>query len=496
MHPDNLYAHQPPDFDRLIKSDPTIKRSSLLDSDRTSNTVFKDPEKLRQLTCALLLSDFKLKLSLPPDRLCPIIPGRLDYCLWLIDVLKASVELSDGGAGVLVIDVGTGSSAIYPLLLTQLLKNVRVIATEIDQSSYDSAMRNVTQNDLVNRITLQKTSSTDPTILPIASISQEPDPMISITMCNPPFYSSQDEIDALRAKKDAPPEGVCTGSEVEMVYPGGEVGFIEKMMRDSLIIGSQTRWFTSLCGKYTTLLPVVQLFKSLGGNNYAISELIQGRTRRWVIAWSWQHYRLPDNVARTLGPPGPRLKDSSQFLPPSNHLEYYISLDVLVFSKRDYLIDQITKTLELIEKCRFEVLQCEPTYMWEVSLCEQSWTRNARRKRKFAAPETKINETTSGTLETDPSSHERLDKDPILKVKLSVNQYQPTPRPEDHGTKDEKTISPRNPSSSSSDTITPAEERIGLKIEMDWLFGQDRKLFLSFWNHVLLKKSNPTSQLA
>jgi 23S rRNA (adenine1618-N6)-methyltransferase len=103
-------------------------------------------------------------------------------------------------------------------------------------------MQNITQNDLVNRITLQKTSSTDPTILPIASISQETDQMISITMCNPPFYSSHDEIATLRAKKDAPPEGVCTGSEVEMVYPGGEVGFIEKMMRDSLIIASYTRY--------------------------------------------------------------------------------------------------------------------------------------------------------------------------------------------------------------------------------------------------------------
>jgi 23S rRNA (adenine1618-N6)-methyltransferase len=61
-------------------------------------------------------------------------------------------------------------------------------------------------------------------------------------MCNPPFYNSQEEIEALRQKKDTPPEGACTGSEVEMIYPGGEVGFIEKMMRDSLIIGSQTRY--------------------------------------------------------------------------------------------------------------------------------------------------------------------------------------------------------------------------------------------------------------
>ncbi|WAR54700.1 hypothetical protein PtB15_4B317 [Puccinia triticina] len=495
MHPDNLYAHQPPDFDRLIESDPSIERSSLVDSDRNS-TVFKDPEKLRQLTCALLLSDFNLKLSLPPDRLCPIIPGRLDYCLWLIDVVKASVQLTDEGAGVLVIDIGTGSSAIYPLLLSRLLKKVRVIATEIDQFSYDSAVRNVTQNDLLDRVTIQKTSSTDPTILPTASISPETGQTISITMCNPPFYSSQDEIDALRAKKDLAPEGVCTGSEVEMVYPGGEVGFIEKMMKDSLVVGSQTRWFTSLCGKYTTLLPVVQLFKSLGGNNYAISELIQGRTKRWVIGWSWQPYRLPNDLARTLGPPGPRLKDSSQFLPPSNHIEYYISLDVLVFEKRHSLIDQITNTLEHIAKCGFAVLQSDSSCIWNVSLVEKNWTRNARRKRKFLAEETphdqsKTQAVRSGSVETDPNSPKPLDHDPILKVTLSLIQYQT--QSDVHGTRDEKpTISPN--CSSSSCLTTPAEERNGLKISIDWLFGQDRDLFLSFWNHVL-KKLHVNSQL-
>ncbi|KAI9604930.1 hypothetical protein H4Q26_002900 [Puccinia striiformis f. sp. tritici PST-130] len=308
MHPDNLYANQPFALESLSGFKSNSKHTSSGDLDRTKID-FKDPVQLRQLTCGLLLKDFHIKLSLPANRLCPMVPGRLDYCLWIIDVLRASVELTDGGTGVLVIDIGTGSSAIYPLLLSRLLKNAQVIATEIDQSSFDSALQNITKNDLSNRITLHKTKSSDTTILPIQLIED------------------------LRSKKAFPPEAVCTGSEVEMVYPGGEVGFIEKLITDSLIIGSQTRWFTSLCGKYTTLSPIVHLFKSLGGDNYAISELIQGRTRRWVIGWSWQHHRLPDNITRALGPAGPRLKDSSQFLPLSNHLEYYFPMNVAVFQK-------------------------------------------------------------------------------------------------------------------------------------------------------------------
>ncbi|PLW17217.1 hypothetical protein PCANC_03774 [Puccinia coronata f. sp. avenae] len=497
MHPENIYGKQPLEVDRLAESTPTINRSGLVDSDRTF-VDFKDPEQLRQLTCALLVRDFNLKLSLPYDRLCPIIPGRLDYCLWLIDVLKASIELTLEGDRVLVIDIGTGSSAIYPLLLSRLLKSAQMIATEVDQSSYDSAVRNITQNDLADRIFLQKTSSTDPSILPIGLITQNTSQRISITMCNPPFYNSQEEIEALRQKKDAPPEGACTGSEVEMIYPGGEVGFIEKMMRDSLIIGSQTRWFTCLCGKYTTLFPVVQLFKSLGGNNYAISELIQGRTRRWVIGWSWQHHRLPDDVARTMGPPGPRLKDCSQFLPPSNHLEYYMPLDVIVFGNRKTLADQITNTLELVEKSHFEQFHSDASCSWKVTLYEKNWTRNARRKRKFAAaeasgPQTTTQDTRPGKRENGSDAVQLSDRNPILEVRLSLNAYHPTPRPEDRQVAKDESRIPLLKLYSSPSVIRPTEEQIGVKISSDWLFGQDRDLFLSFWNHVLKMKSVATT---
>ncbi|KNE94065.1 hypothetical protein PSTG_12576 [Puccinia striiformis f. sp. tritici PST-78] len=501
MHPDNLYANQPFALESLSGFKSNSKHTSSGDLDRTKID-FKDPVQLRQLTCGLLLKDFHIKLSLPANRLCPMVPGRLDYCLWIIDVLRASVELTDGGTGVLVIDIGTGSSAIYPLLLSRLLKNAQVIATEIDQSSFDSALQNITKNDLSNRITLHKTKSSDTTILPIQLVTEETNSKISITMCNPPFYRSQDEIEDLRSKKAFPPEAVCTGSEVEMVYPGGEVGFIEKLITDSLIIGSQTRWFTSLCGKYTTLSPIVHLFKSLGGDNYAISELIQGRTRRWVIGWSWQHHRLPDNITRALGPAGPRLKDSSQFLPLSNHLEYYFPMNVAVFQKGQSLTEQIKTTLQLLKMCRFDQFQTDDpscSCFWEITLYEKNWTRSARRKRKNLATEATSDhqiptkDVNSGSLRKseDLDLLKPLDQDPILKVKITLDQYHPTPWMEKNQcVKDKKSPiigSPKETSSSSDIIITPIEKPIGYKISIDWVFGKDRDSFLSFWNHVLNK---------
>ena len=43
-----------------------------------------------ELSAALLKRDFNLNVNLPPDRLCPPIPNRLDYILWIQDLLDAS----------------------------------------------------------------------------------------------------------------------------------------------------------------------------------------------------------------------------------------------------------------------------------------------------------------------------------------------------------------------------------------------------------------------
>jgi len=70
------------------------------------------------------------------------------------------------------------------------------------------------------------------------------------------------------------------------------------------------RWFTSMLGKLSSLTDVVN---SLRGNgvrgllrrqitslmtmqveNYAITEFVQGQTRRWAIGWSFGDERLPD----------------------------------------------------------------------------------------------------------------------------------------------------------------------------------------------------------
>lgn len=49
---------------------------------------FKDPEALRTLSKVLLKKDFNLDIEIPIDRLVPAIPLRLNYVLWIEDLLN------------------------------------------------------------------------------------------------------------------------------------------------------------------------------------------------------------------------------------------------------------------------------------------------------------------------------------------------------------------------------------------------------------------------
>jgi 23S rRNA (adenine1618-N6)-methyltransferase len=70
-----------------------------------------------QLTKTLLEVDFGLEIELPDDRLCPPVPNRHNYILWLKGLLDTS-SYEPPGRKLCGIDVGTGASCIYPLLGT------------------------------------------------------------------------------------------------------------------------------------------------------------------------------------------------------------------------------------------------------------------------------------------------------------------------------------------------------------------------------------------
>ena len=122
---------------------------------------------------------------------------------------------------------------------------------------------------------------------------------IDFTICNPPFYSSTSDLLSSAAAKARPPHSACTGADVEMVTPGGEVAFVSRMIDESKGLKNRCQWYTSMLGKYSSVEIIVENLRGAGIDNWAVKDLVQGnKTRRWAVAWSWGSMR-PSQVSAT-----------------------------------------------------------------------------------------------------------------------------------------------------------------------------------------------------
>ncbi|RAL08555.1 DUF890 domain protein [Aspergillus homomorphus CBS 101889] len=280
-------ALQSPDFAKYLKSNGQLD--------------FTDPGAVRQLTTSLLQRDFDLKVDIPDNRLCPPVPNRLNYILWLQDLLDTTGDdyrdSYDPDQKVVGLDIGTGCCSIYPLLGCSMRPQWNFVATDIDKGNIESSQANISANGLDSRITIYKTDPEDK-LIPLGT-KLKLDRRLDFTMCNPPFYTSRDEMVASAEAKERPPFSACTGAEVEMVTTGGEVAFISRMIEESLQLRDRVRWYTSMCGKLSSISVLVERLIEHGNNNYAVTEFVQGnKTKRWALAWSWTDRRPTVAVAR------------------------------------------------------------------------------------------------------------------------------------------------------------------------------------------------------
>lgn len=126
---------------------------------------------------------------------------RFNYLLWIEDLLQANAGHFDDKESVLGLDIGVGSSCIYPLLAAAHL-GWNMIGTELDADNLKNAQENVGRNRLESKIQLFGGSSSPGEeghhrfLFPV----QEEGKFL-FSMCNPPFYEA-DEKDAREGKED------------------------------------------------------------------------------------------------------------------------------------------------------------------------------------------------------------------------------------------------------------------------------------------------------
>ncbi|KAL2260433.1 hypothetical protein VTK26DRAFT_5546 [Humicola hyalothermophila] len=356
-----LYVSEP-DFNQLAKEDAAF--AAFLNGNGQLD--FTNPAATMQLTKTLLDLDFGLKLELPKDRLCPPVPNRHNYILWLKDLMD-STSYDQPGRRLCGLDVGTGASCIYPLLGTAQ-RPWCFVATDIDAKSLSYAKRNIELNGLRDRIRLLERKVDDP-LVPLGEAGIQ---SIDFVMMNPPFYDSEDDMLASAKKKERPPFSACTGAPVEMVCDGGEVAHVGRLLRESLVLRDRVQWYTSMLGKLSSLEALVEQLHANGIDNYAVTEFVQGtKTRRWALGWSFGPMRPADHAAR-----GMKASGWKKVLPPPGKAE------LLVLPSHRPVDPVMARIREVVGSLELLSWNWDPkAEKWLGRATENVWSRAWRRKR-------------------------------------------------------------------------------------------------------------------
>jgi methyltransferase len=109
MHPRNRYKYKKPDFEALASKYPDFKKFVTSNEKGKPWIDFKDTDALRLLTTLLLQEDYGLKVELPPDRLVPTLPLRLNYVHWIEDIVSDWDKKQLSG-----IDIGMSLTLLLP----------------------------------------------------------------------------------------------------------------------------------------------------------------------------------------------------------------------------------------------------------------------------------------------------------------------------------------------------------------------------------------------
>lgn len=386
MHPRNKYK-TPPSFKELALKNEEFRQNAKIDISGKVVIDFKDANALRALTRALLKEDWGLDVVLPPEYLVPTLPLRLNYILWLED-LVAALKLNDSESPVYGIDIGTGASCVYPLLAAK--KNGwHMIGTEKNEVCFNHAKQNVSRNSLESLVKVHKANTEAIIEDSILDSAFDPKPQwFHFTMCNPPFYGSEEEVEKTNKSRSTscprpPPNNARTGSPNEIVVEGGEVAFVSKMIDDSFKSKEMIRIFTTMLGHKSSVSKIFAYLKTKNIQEVASSEFCQGRVTRWGIAWSHSVQLTCESLSADPVHAKQKPRPPLVYKLPKPKNDSFDTFDSFV-SKVKLLMDQ----LNMEYKC---VIKDDKLVGYQVTALNNTWS-NQRRKRRDQLRDT----TTSG----------------------------------------------------------------------------------------------------
>ena len=279
MHPKNKHIEKY-NLDELSIIYPLLSEFVFTNKYQTKTIDFSNAKAVKILNTALLKKHYQINYwEFSDDNLCPPIPSRVDYIHYLTELIPQSKKQ------ITILDIGTGATCIYPLL-GNIIYNWTFVGTDIDKKSIDNAKQIIEQNKLENQITFRLQKNKNNILKGII----KPNDFFTISMCNPPFYKSEEE--ALKATNRklknlniTTKERNFSGKANELWYKGGEKAFLHNYLYESSLYKEQFDWFTSLVSKKELIRDIKESLKKLGASEIKIINMEQGNKISRIIAW-------------------------------------------------------------------------------------------------------------------------------------------------------------------------------------------------------------------
>ncbi len=293
LHPRNLHRGSY-DFPILSTASPALAAFVRIGPRGQSTIDFANPAAVKALNQALLKAYYGLVWwDIPPDSLCPPIPGRADYIHYVADLISETAPSATQESTPRVLDIGVGANCIYPIIGHRSY-GWHFVGSDISARSLAAAQKIVAANPVLGgAIELRLQAQPDDIFRGVIQAGEH----FNLTICNPPFHTSAREARETNQRRlakqglDRPGSPLGSnfgGQNAELWCPGGEQSFIRRMIDQSRLFATQVDWFTTLISRRESLPDIYRQLKKKAATTVHTVPMAQGQKISRFVAWSFR----------------------------------------------------------------------------------------------------------------------------------------------------------------------------------------------------------------